>query len=77
MVNILGQMGRFIKENGKIIRWMEGIVIRNNCKEEKLYGKMGKNILESIRMIKKKGEGYLYGRMEENMMVNGRMENNM
>lgn len=56
---------------------MEGIVIRNNCKEEKLYGKMGKNILESIRMIKKKGEGYLYGRMEENMMVNGRMENNM
>lgn len=38
---------------------------------------MVKNISESIRMIKKKDVGFLFGKMEENMMANGKMANNM
>ena len=38
---------------------------------------MGENIMENIKMIKKRDMDYLNGLMEKNIGVIGKMENNM
>ena len=44
---------------------------------ESLLGRMAGNILECIRMMKKKDKAFLNGRMEGNIRVSGRMGNSM
>jgi len=42
-----------------------------------IFGKMGGNMKENIKMIKRMARGYTLGQMEENMKESGNMENNM
>ena len=57
-----------IQVNGRITKCME---------KEKLYGKMGQLMRDSIKMIKNMALAYLSGQMEESMWVNGKKGSNM
>ena len=68
LVFINGIMVAFIRESGLIII----------CKDRgSINGRMVRSIVEIMKMIKKMDLGFFYIMMEENMKVNGLMENSM
>ena len=68
MVNMFGQMGDDIKDNGKIIKCME---------KGNLNGLMEKNILENMLKIRNKAmENFIMEKERNVIKVNGKMEIN-
>jgi hypothetical protein len=88
---IIMQMAQFMKEIGKIIKFMELALIhgkmeryiQGNGKKEicmdKVYlaGLMAEDMKVNINRIKKMGSGFILGKMEGNMLDNGKTVNNM
>ena len=66
--NILGQMVESMQGNGKLIKWKEKVLSP---------GQMEGFMLGIILMIKNMVMECLSGQTEDNMMVNGELENNM
>lgn len=67
-MNIIGQMGEFIKDHGRIIKCME---------KEYINGQMEEYIMVLMWMIKNKGLENISGQMGDNILENGMMVNNM
>ena len=68
MVSMSGLMAEGMREDGKIIKWME---------KEYSLGRMVENILESMLMIKKKDMVSLHGQKAKFIKATGKTVNNM